>query len=63
VAVAVDSLKNPASLALLQSLAAQHQVGVVLNATSFAVTALDGGDDDRWTAHCSLWPATRRCCS
>jgi cobaltochelatase CobN len=46
VAVAVDSLKNPASLALLQSLAAQHQVGVVLNATSFAVTALDGGDDD-----------------
>jgi cobaltochelatase CobN len=46
VAVAVDSLKNPASLALLQSLAAQHQVGVVLNATSFAVSALDGGDDD-----------------
>ena len=46
VAVAVDSLKNPASLALLQSLAAQHQVGVVLNATSFAVTALDGGDND-----------------
>jgi len=46
VAVAVDSLKNPASLALLQSLAAEHQVGVVLNATSFAVTALDGGDVD-----------------
>jgi len=46
VAVAVDSLKNLASLALLQSLAAEHQVGVVLNATSFAVTALDGDDVD-----------------
>ncbi|MEP6773263.1 MAG: cobaltochelatase subunit CobN, partial [Polaromonas sp.] len=46
VAVAVDSLKNPASLALLQSLAAQHQAGVVLNATSFAMTALDGDDGD-----------------
>src|SRR3990167_1585586 len=46
VAVAVDSLKNPTSLALLQSLAAQHGVGVVLNATSFAITALDGGDSD-----------------
>ena len=46
VALAVDSLKNPASLALLQSLAAQHQVGVVLNATSFAITALDGADVD-----------------
>ena len=46
VAVAVDSLKTPSSLALLQSLAAQHQVGVVLNATSFAVTALDGADGD-----------------
>ncbi len=46
VAVAVDSLKNPASLALLQSLAAQHQVGVVLNATSFAMSALDGDDVD-----------------
>ena len=46
VAVAVDSLKNPASLALLQSLAAEHQVGVVLNATSFAMTSLDRGDDD-----------------
>lgn len=46
VAVAVDSLKNPTSLALLQSLAAQHQVGVVLNATSFAITALDGDDGD-----------------
>ena len=46
VAVAVDSLKNPTSLALLQSLAAQQEVGVVLNATSFAITALDGGDND-----------------
>ena len=46
VAVAVDSLKNPASLGLLQSLAAQHQVGVVLNATSFAMSALDGDDVD-----------------
>jgi len=46
VAVAVDSLKNPASLALLRSLAAEHGVGVVLNATSFAITALDGDDVD-----------------
>jgi cobaltochelatase CobN len=46
VAVAVDSLKNPTSLALLQSLAVEHQVGVVLNATSFAMTALDGDDVD-----------------
>jgi len=46
VAVAVDSLKTPASLALLQSLAAEHRVGVVLNATSFATTALDGDDAD-----------------
>ncbi|CAN7227168.1 cobaltochelatase subunit CobN [Polaromonas sp. LjRoot131] len=46
IAVAVDSLKNPASLALLRSMAAERQVGVVLNATSFAVTALDGDDAD-----------------
>ncbi len=46
VAVAVDSLKNPASLALLRSMAAEHNVGVVLNATSFAITALDGDDAD-----------------
>jgi cobaltochelatase CobN len=46
VAVAVDSLKNPTSLALLQSLATQRGVGVVLNATSFAITALDGDDVD-----------------
>jgi cobaltochelatase CobN len=45
-AVAVDSLKNPASLALLQSLAQQHSLGVVLNATSFAVSALDVNDAD-----------------
>ncbi|OYQ40286.1 cobaltochelatase subunit CobN [Rhodoferax sp. TH121] len=46
-AVAVDSLKNPASLALLQSLAAEHRVGVVLNATSFALSSLDAVDSDR----------------
>ena len=46
VALAVDSLKNPTSLALLRSLAMQHQAGVVLNATSFAMTALDGADVD-----------------
>ncbi|WP_332774639.1 cobaltochelatase subunit CobN [Polaromonas sp.] len=45
-ALAVDSLKTPASHAMLQSLAAEHQVAVVLNATSFAVSSLDGGDDD-----------------
>ncbi|MGH8832141.1 MAG: cobaltochelatase subunit CobN, partial [Polaromonas sp.] len=45
-ALAVDSLKTPASHAMLQSLAAEHQVAVVLNATSFAVSSLGGGDDD-----------------
>ena len=45
IAVAVDSLKNPASLAMLQTLAAERGVGVVLNATSFAVASLDGNDD------------------
>jgi cobaltochelatase CobN len=44
-AVAVDSLKNPASLAALQALALERGVGVVLNATSFAVASLDGSDD------------------
>jgi cobaltochelatase CobN len=44
-ALAVDSLKNPASLALLQALAAEHAVAVVLNATSFAVASLDGTDE------------------
>ncbi|MDR7379417.1 cobaltochelatase CobN [Rhodoferax ferrireducens] len=43
-AVALDSLKNPASMALLQSLAQEHRVDVVLNATSFAVGAMDGND-------------------
>jgi cobaltochelatase CobN len=45
-AVAVDSLKNPASLSLLQTLAAEQGVGVVLNATSFAVASLGGHDDN-----------------
>jgi cobaltochelatase CobN len=45
VAVAVDSLKNPTSFALLQSVAAEHQVAVVLNTTSFAVASIDGGDE------------------
>ncbi len=45
VAVAVDSLKNPDSFALLQSVAAKHSVAVVLNATSFAVASIDGGDE------------------
>ena len=44
-ALAVDSLKNPASLAFLQALALEHTVAVVLNATSFAVASLDGTDD------------------
>ncbi|MFO6421590.1 cobaltochelatase subunit CobN [Hylemonella sp. W303a] len=46
VAVAVDSLKNPASLALLREVARAHRVGVVLNATSFALSSLDAGDGD-----------------
>ncbi|MEO6273275.1 MAG: cobaltochelatase subunit CobN [Rhodoferax sp.] len=45
-AVALDSLKNPGSMALLQSLAHEHRVDVVLNATSFAVGAMDGNDSD-----------------
>jgi cobaltochelatase CobN len=44
-AVALDSLKNPGSMALLQVLAREHKVDVVLNATSFAVGAIDGQDD------------------
>nr|WP_315238958.1 cobaltochelatase subunit CobN [uncultured Albidiferax sp.] len=44
-AVALDSLKNPGSMALLHALAQEHQVDVVLNATSFAVGAMDGNDD------------------
>lgn len=48
-AVAVDSLKNPESLATLQALAAERGVGVVLNATSFAVASLDGESTDAVT--------------
>ena len=44
-ALAVDSLKTPASYAMLQSLAREQQVQVVLNATSFAVSSLDGDDE------------------
>ncbi len=43
-AVALDSLKNPESMALLQSLAQEYKVDIVLNATSFAVGAMDGND-------------------
>ena len=51
VAVAVDSLKNPTSFSLLQSVAAEHGVAVVLNATSFAVASIDGGDElQDWAA-------------
>ena len=51
VAVAVDSLKNPSSFALLQSVAAEHSVAIVLNATSFAVASIDGGDElQDWAA-------------
>lgn len=45
-AVGVDSLKNPESLAALQAMAAAQGVGIVLNATSFAVASIDGSDDD-----------------
>ncbi|EGI76050.1 cobaltochelatase subunit CobN [Hylemonella gracilis] len=45
-AVAVDSLKNPTSLSLLRELARQHRAGVVLNATSFALSSLDAADGD-----------------
>lgn len=47
VAVAVDSLKNPASQDLLRSLAAKYAVDIVLNATNFAVASLQ---DDRGDA-------------
>jgi cobaltochelatase CobN len=43
-ALALDSLKNPGSMALLRSVAAEHKVDVVLNATSFAVGSIDGND-------------------
>jgi cobaltochelatase CobN len=48
-AIAVDSLKNPRSLSELQALAAERGVGVVLNATSFAVASLDGEGNDAVT--------------
>ena len=38
-ALAVDSLKNPASLALLQQVAAQRGVNIVLNAIAFALSS------------------------
>jgi cobaltochelatase CobN len=38
-ALAVDSLKTPASLALLRTLAAERHVDIVLNATAFALAA------------------------
>nr|WP_315255179.1 cobaltochelatase subunit CobN [uncultured Duganella sp.] len=44
-ALAVDSLKTPESYAMLQALAREHGVAVVLNATSFAVSSLDGDDN------------------
>lgn len=48
VALALDSLKSPTSLAAVQATAAEHAVDVVLNATSFAVGALseDGVDGE-----------------
>lgn len=42
-ALAVDSLKSPETLATVQALAAEHAVDVVLNATSFAVGSVDDG--------------------
>jgi cobaltochelatase CobN len=38
-ALAVDSLKTPASLAALRALAAERRVAIVLNATAFALAA------------------------
>jgi len=43
-ALAVDSLKNPTSHAMLQALAGEHRVSVVLNATSFSLASLDSGE-------------------
>ena len=45
VAMAIDSLKNPESLAQLQAIAAQTGVDIALNATSFAVASPDGEGD------------------
>ncbi|CAN5438131.1 cobaltochelatase subunit CobN [soil metagenome] len=44
-ALAVDSLKNPESHAAVQAIVAEHRVAIVLNATNFAVAAIDGADD------------------
>ncbi len=44
-ALAIDSLKTPATLAAVQALAQERGVDVVLNATSFAIVSLDGGVD------------------
>ncbi|MEZ5702596.1 MAG: cobaltochelatase subunit CobN [Burkholderiaceae bacterium] len=46
-AVAVDSLKAPTTLAAVRSLASECAVDVVLNATSFAVAAIDGDGQAR----------------
>jgi cobaltochelatase CobN len=45
-ALAVDSLKSPSTLAAVQAMAAEHAVDVVLNATSFAVGAVEAVDPD-----------------
>lgn len=44
-ALAVDSLKSPSTLAAVQAMAAEHAVDVVLNATSFAVGSVDAADE------------------
>lgn len=44
-ALAVDSLKSPPTLAAVQAMAADHAVDVVLNATSFAIGSVDGADE------------------
>lgn len=41
--LALSSLKDPASLAVLRSLCAQHAVSIILNTTAFAHTTLDDG--------------------
>ncbi|MEZ5707493.1 MAG: cobaltochelatase subunit CobN [Burkholderiaceae bacterium] len=46
-AVVVDSLKAPTTLAAVRSLASECAVDVVLNATSFAVAAIDGDGQAR----------------
>lgn len=49
-ALAVDSLKSPSSLQTVQTLARQHAVDVVLNATSFAVGSLGAEPGDEMAA-------------